>query len=186
MYVAMVSGGSKSDSWGIAAPLALFAIVNIFGGVSGGHFNPAVTLGVWVRERKYAENFCFMLFIIISQITGALVGMMLGYSVLRVKVEHDYTILPSQIGLLLPSQYTGEDALKDKTIIDFVENWTTFYMEVICTFVFVLFILFVSGKRTAGIDLGAFTVPCICLVLWALCSVDYFTGASFNPALAIA
>ena len=66
MYVAIVSGGSGSDKWGIAAPLALFAIVSIFGSVSGGHFNPAVTLGVYFREAKYAENFLFMVTIIAS------------------------------------------------------------------------------------------------------------------------
>lgn len=83
MYAATVSGASGSDQWGIAAPLALFAIINIFGSVSGGHFNPAVTLGVYVREAKWAENFIFTVLIIASQISGALVGMMLSYLVLR-------------------------------------------------------------------------------------------------------
>ena len=58
-------------------------------------------------------------------------------------------------------------------------------MEIICTFVFVLFILHATGKQTVGPDMGVWGVPAICLVLWALCQVDAFTGASFNPALAI-
>jgi len=58
-------------------------------------------------------------------------------------------------------------------------------MEVICTFIFVLFILHATGKHTVGPDMGVWGVPAICLVLWGLCSVDYFTGASFNPALAL-
>ena len=67
MYIAIVSGGSHSDkTWGIAGPLALFSVINIFGGVSGGHFNPAVTLGVYIREAKWAKNFLFMLIIIAS------------------------------------------------------------------------------------------------------------------------
>merc|ERR1719225_1656560 len=77
MYIALVSGGSGSDSWGIAGPLALFVVVNIFGGVSGGHFNPAVTLGVYVREAKWAQNFIFLIMIIASQICGALCGALL-------------------------------------------------------------------------------------------------------------
>ena len=84
MYAATVSGGSGSDTWGIAGPLALFAIINIFGGVSGGHFNPAVTLGVYIREAKWAENFLFTIMIIASQILGSLVGGLLAYIVLRV------------------------------------------------------------------------------------------------------
>jgi len=58
-------------------------------------------------------------------------------------------------------------------------------MELICTFIFVFFILHVTGKHTKGPDLGIWGVPAICLVLWALINVDNFTGASFNPALAI-
>jgi len=86
MYAATVSGGSHSDSsWGIAGPLALFAIINIFGGISGGHFNPAVTMGVYVREAKWAENFIFLILIIASQVAGAFVGMLLSYLVLRVQ-----------------------------------------------------------------------------------------------------
>jgi len=64
-------------------------------------------------------------------------------------------------------------------------SWATMYMQVICTFIFVFFILHVTGKHTKPEDLGVWGLPAICLVLWALISVDYFTGASFNPAIAI-
>lgn len=64
-------------------------------------------------------------------------------------------------------------------------DFSTFYMEVICTFVFVLYILHATGKRTASEQPSSITVATICLVLFALCKVDGFTGASFNPALAI-
>ena len=60
-------------------------------------------------------------------------------------------------------------------------------MEVICTFIFVLFILHVTGKHTGNSapESSVFILPSICIVLWGLCNVDYFTSASFNPALAI-
>jgi glycerol uptake facilitator-like aquaporin len=32
----------------IAVPLALFAVILLFGAITGGHFNPAVTLGVYM------------------------------------------------------------------------------------------------------------------------------------------
>lgn len=66
------------------------------------------------------------------------------------------------------------------------EYWSTGYMEMVVTFIFVLYILHVTGKHTQGPDLGVWGVPSICLVLWALCNVDSFTFASLNPALAIA
>jgi len=182
MYIVLVSGAG-SDTWGIAGPLALFAVVNVFGGVSGGHFNPAVTLGVFVREAKWAHNFIFTLMIIASQITGALVGMLVAYIALRIKQDGEYTVLDDQVGLLIPSTITKDDLHNGQVTLG--QNFSTFYMEVICTFVFVLFILFVTGKHTMVPDLGVMGVPAICLVLWALCQVDSFTGASFNPALAI-
>lgn len=40
-YCILVSTGDA-----IAGPIALFAMILIFGGVTGGHFNPAVTTGV--------------------------------------------------------------------------------------------------------------------------------------------
>lgn len=184
MYIVLVGGGSGSDAWGISGPLVLFAIVNIFGGVSGGHFNPAVTLGVYVREAKWAENFIFMIMIIASQLAGALVGMLLAYLVLRIPVAGEYDVLNTSVPFLLPSTVIANltDPTKEVTLD---ENETTFYMEVICTFVFVLFILHATGKHTVGPDMGVWGVPGICLVLWALTNVDSFTGASFNPALAL-
>jgi len=66
-----------------------------------------------------------------------------------------------------------------------VEYWSTGYMEMMVTFIFVLYILQVTGKHTGAPDLGVWGVPSICLVLWAMCQVDAFTYASLNPALAI-
>ncbi len=66
MYIVLVSSVTGSDVWGIAGPLALFVMINIFGAVSGGHFNPAVTTGVFIRERKFAENAGFYILIVLS------------------------------------------------------------------------------------------------------------------------
>lgn len=185
MYAVLVSGGSGSDYAGIVGPLALFAIASIFGGVSGGHFNPAVTIGVYFREAKYAENFIFLIMIVASQICGALVGMFFSYLVLRVQKDGDYTVLPQNVPLLLPSTLTKD--VIDSGNVDLYWNFTTWYMEVVCTFVFVLTILHVTGKRTIAAipESTVWILPTICIVLWALCNVCYFTGASFNPALAI-
>ena len=54
----------------------MFANISILGPVSGGHFNPAVTLGVFFKEgkSKFNKNGPFMLIIWFGQITGAIFG----------------------------------------------------------------------------------------------------------------
>ena len=48
-------------------PFSLFASILIFGAITGGHFNPAVTIGVYIAEGDhYGRNFLFLLIIIIS------------------------------------------------------------------------------------------------------------------------
>ena len=85
--------------------------------------------------------------------------------------------------LLLPSTIT-KDNINNNTV-ELSEGFATFYMEVVCTFIFVLYILHVTGERTKTANMGLWIPASICLVLWALCKVDAFTGASFNPALAV-
>ena len=50
VYMIIVSTGDA-----LAVPLELFSMIIIFGGVTVGHFNPAVTLGVYVHEGKWGQ-----------------------------------------------------------------------------------------------------------------------------------
>ena len=54
----------------------------MFGDISGGHFNPAVSLAVFIKERsaqsqKRNPDFGFMVLIWLSQIIGCCVGVLL-------------------------------------------------------------------------------------------------------------
>ena len=40
----------------ISIAFSLFASIIIFGSITGGHFNPAVTLGVYIKEAQWAKN----------------------------------------------------------------------------------------------------------------------------------
>ena len=47
----------------LAVGMTLYVIIGIFGSVSGGHFNPGVTLSVLIREgfQNFGENIKFAL-----------------------------------------------------------------------------------------------------------------------------
>ena len=51
----------------------------MFGAMSGGHFNPAVTICVFISEgaQKMMNNALFMVMIITSQFAGAALGIVL-------------------------------------------------------------------------------------------------------------
>ena len=55
--------------------------------VSGGHFNPTITIGVFVSERKFGAQLVTMLTMIVSQFAGAAFGILLAYLVL---INKDY------------------------------------------------------------------------------------------------
>ena len=61
VYGILING---ADNAGVAC--SLFASVLIFGKVTGGHFNPAVTIGVYLQEADFIKNLFFMIEIIIA------------------------------------------------------------------------------------------------------------------------
>ena len=59
--------------WGImntnlctTIPFSLLASVVIWGDITGGHFNPAVTVGVYISLGEISKNFLFMILIIMA------------------------------------------------------------------------------------------------------------------------
>jgi glycerol uptake facilitator-like aquaporin len=55
----------------------VFAMATIIGPISGGHMNPAVTLGMFIKhkhEDKTFQNAIYMVIIICSQLIGAMLG----------------------------------------------------------------------------------------------------------------
>ena len=66
--------------------LAYFVIVCSTYLVSGGHLNPSITVGVYISEKEYYHNVCYLLLIIAMQTFGCLLALGFGY-ILRVTVN---------------------------------------------------------------------------------------------------
>ena len=74
MYALMMAKGQYT--WSVS--IVTFCAMNLAWKVSGGHFNPAITVGMFVAEKK-CMNFVIALTMILGQFSGAFFGILLGY-----------------------------------------------------------------------------------------------------------
>ena len=161
-------------------PFSLFASVLIFGGVTGGHFNPAVSIGVFLSLGDYAENFLFLIMIIFGQVLGGLLAIPLAYGGVMTKDQSikDSTLCPYNV---------TEDSCDNKAgNLNFNMDMQVVTNEVICTFIFVSVILMVKGKHTAGVSDGMSGPIAVVLTLLGMIAVGNKFGAAYNPAVGIA
>jgi len=134
--------------------LALLAGLYAFGEVSGGHFNPAVSLAMVIDGRMDAIT---MVQYWVAQIAG---GVLAGVTILAA---------------------SNQDAVASTATVfgEGVEAWEAFLLEVIFTAIFIGVILKVTTSEQGGVT--AFLGISLTLVAVHLALVP-FTGASVNPA----
>lgn len=142
-----------------AAGLAIAVMVSALGHVSGGHFNPAVTVGVWIAQKIKSAD---AIFYIIAQVAGGAFGALL----LRLSLPQT---LWEQAGLGTPQVTTG------------ITNGQAVLIEAILTF-FLVWVVFGSAidaegsfGKIAGLAIG-FTM------VMGIMMGGPFTGAALNPA----
>lgn len=82
VFMGQLSGGGMTAvlATAFAFGFAVMAMMTAFGAVSGGHFNPAVTLGAWVAGRFPGER---VLGYIVAQTWGAVFGAVLVFVLAR-------------------------------------------------------------------------------------------------------
>lgn len=151
-----------NDGAGDMAPLAIGSIlmVMVFAGghISGGHFNPAVTLGVWICGKVKAAD-----------IPGYMIGQFLG------------SLLGALTAIYLLGFIPGSTAISTGGTFDFIGGTLA---EFLGTFALVWVVLHtataadIKGNSYYGLAIG-FTIMACAYGLGGI------TGGAFNPAVAL-
>jgi MIP family channel proteins len=155
----MVTGAQDLVAIALAHGLAIALMVSTLGHISGGLFNPALTIGLWVTRRLDAVN-------TVGYILAQLVGAVLAALVL----------IPLFPEVMRQAQNLGTPPLNPG--IDFVQGVG---IEVVLTF-FLMLAVFGTALDPRGPRLGG-------LVIGLIITMDIFTagaltGAAMNPARA--
>ena len=141
--------------------LAIVTLAYGVGNISGGHVNPAVSLGVFLTGGMDAKEFCGY---VVSQIIGAIVGSAALAGIFALGGVEDKT------GGLGSNGLAGVGGSAVAGLI----------VEIILTFLFVLLILGVTSKKN---NHGSFGGLVIGLTLVAIHIIGIgLTGTSVNPA----
>ena len=147
----------------LAFGLTVLTMVYAVGHISGGHFNPAVTVGLWVARRIPGRD---VLPYIVAQLVGAILAAGLLYVVASGKPGFDIA------GGLASNGYGDHSPGKYSLMSGLV-------IEVVLTFMFLMIILGSTSKRAP--EIMAPLVIGFALTLIHLISIPV-TNTSVNPA----
>jgi aquaporin Z len=140
----------------LAFGLSVLTMAYAVGHVSGGHFNPAVTVGLWAGGRFPAER---VLFYIVAQVAGAIIAAFTLYAIASGKAGWDVSVsglASNGVGVHSPGGYAMQSG---------------FLIEVLLTG----FFLFIIMGSTHGRAAAGFAPIAIGLALT-------LTNTSVNPA----
>ena len=152
--------------------VGLIGLIYAFGDISGGHFNPAVTIGAWVAGRMPARD---VVPYILAQVAGGVLGMGI---VAGIAYGNSDFFAVAQKAALGSQSYSGGSAPGTFSLA------AVFLIEVAFTFLLVMVILFStrgegSAKNLAPIGIG------LTLLMANLVAIP-IDGASINPARSFA
>ena len=164
------AGGQLPDYTGIALTFGIAVAVMIYavGRISGGHFNPAVSIGAAIGGRvPWTEAFAYM----VTQVVGAIVG---AFALFVVAHGYDGWSAKDRMGANSFGHSVGASG---------ISWWAALVLELILTAVFVFVILAVTDSRNEHPALAPLAIG---LTLFAVHMVAIpATGTSVNPARSI-
>ena len=71
-YALLMSTGDA-----IAVSMVVFCLILILGPISGAHMNPAVSIGVFIEQKKFGQDIMLLLLILVAEILGAIFGIVM-------------------------------------------------------------------------------------------------------------
>ena len=156
------TGGAGLITVALAHGLAIAVMVSAVGHVSGGHFNPAITVGAWVTRRIETG-------VAVAYVAAQLAGALLGALALR---------------LVLPGSAWDPVVLGTPLVSPGIADWQAIAIEAILTF-FLVWVVFATALdpegafgKIAGLAIG-FTIAMDMMM------GGPFTSAAMNPARSI-
>lgn len=154
-----VGGGGGLVAIALAHGLALSVAVNAFGGVSGAHFNPAVTAGMLVTGRITPPSAAVY---VVAQLAGATVAAAACKAIFPAAA-----VAQANLGIPLPAPW--------------VTTGVIVLLEFILTFLLVTAVFGTAVEpRGAGVKIGGFGIGLT--VAFDILAGGPVTGASMNPA----
>ncbi len=156
---AAVGGGTGIVGIALAHGIALSVAINAFGGVSGGHHNPAVTSAMLVTGRISPTK---AVMYVIAQLLGATTAALICKSVFPVEA-----VAAANLGIPLPAPW--------------VTAGTLCLVEFVLTFLLVIAVFGTAvDERGKAVKIGAFGIGLT--VTFDILAGGAVTGASMNPA----
>ncbi|MEO6511745.1 MAG: MIP family channel protein [Nocardioides sp.] len=162
-----VGTGGEVVTTGLAFGLTVVVMAYAVGRVSGGHFNPAVTLGAVIGGRlAWAQAGMYIL--------AQLIGGLLGGGVL-------WLVWQGIPGFSSEGSF-GQNAFGDQSA-NGIAWWAAFLVEAVATMIFLLVILSVTDERNEHPGLAPLAIGLsLAMIHFALIPL---TGTSVNPARSI-
>lgn len=139
-----------------------WVILTVFGGISGAHVNPAITLGFYITEQDWVYGLMKMGLHIVAQFLGCILGVLVGYPFLG---SEEMFFIGSGIH----------------------SHGRAFFGEFILTGTFFFIIAIVCHPKHPPTNLAP--VNCLIIVAWfymAALEGGKLSGSAFNPAVLLA
>ncbi len=142
-YAVLVSGGNM-----FAVPLTLFLLIITAERISGAHFNPAVTTGVYIMNKNWRKDRDYYFLILFAEFLGSLLGIVISYIILMPSyIQGTVEIIPS--GWLTPLCPVGVnpdgDLVNNPCDDENYRDRSAFMFQFFSTFLFVSIILLVKN-----------------------------------------